>query len=170
MLLDLDDGILDMKVNNKFITLSASEKEWPLSIGNISSVSSRDFRVDWDGYLRANNATISGTIYADSGTLGNLDVTGTLDCSEGTILGATIMGGTISGAKIYFGDGEFYIYEGTSSTGKVHVLKLKERKILVRHFTKEKISDFVRISIGTEEEIKTLVEKTKEILSKRGLV
>lgn len=45
---------------------------------------------------------------------------------------------------------------------------LKEEGILVRHFTKEKIADFVRISIGTEEEIETLVEKTKEILSKRG--
>lgn len=128
MLLDLDDGILDMKVNNKFITLSASEKRWPLSIGNVQSVSSRDFRVDWDGYLRANNATISGTIYADSGTLGSLDVEGTLDCSEGTILGATIMGGTISGAEIYFGSGQFYVYEGTLSTGEVRVLKLKEEK------------------------------------------
>ena len=123
MFLDLDNGILDMKANNKFITLSADEKEWPLAIGNEQSVSSRDFRVDWDGYLKANNATISGTIHADSGTLGDLEVTGTLDCEDGTILGAEIIGGTISGAEIYFGDGEFYVYEGGG-----RILKLKEDK------------------------------------------
>ena len=45
--------------------------------------------------------------------------------------------------------------------------ELRENGILVRHFSKAEIKDFVRISIGTREDIETLVEKTKEILSKR---
>ena len=64
----------------------------------------------------------------------------------------------------------FIFAKHSGISGEELYKELKENGILVRHFTKEKISDFVRISIGTEEEIKTLVEKTKEILSKRGRI
>ena len=45
--------------------------------------------------------------------------------------------------------------------------ELKKRGILVRHFGKERIRDYVRISIGTPEQMDTLVEKLKEILAEQ---
>jgi histidinol-phosphate aminotransferase len=42
--------------------------------------------------------------------------------------------------------------------------KLRKRKILVRYFNKPRIEQFLRITIGTDEEMKTLVEALKEIL------
>ncbi|MCL2628860.1 MAG: histidinol-phosphate transaminase [Oscillospiraceae bacterium] len=43
-------------------------------------------------------------------------------------------------------------------------LKLKDKGILVRHWDKPRISDYVRISIGTREQMEKLVEAIKEIL------
>lgn len=43
-------------------------------------------------------------------------------------------------------------------------LALKERGILVRHFDKPRISDYVRITIGTREEMEILLRETKAIL------
>ncbi len=45
---------------------------------------------------------------------------------------------------------------------------LKERGVLVRHFDKDRIRDFVRISIGTRAQMDTLLERTKEILRERS--
>jgi len=42
--------------------------------------------------------------------------------------------------------------------------KLKDRGILVRHFTKDRIKDFNRITIGTLDQMKTLVRAIEEIL------
>ena len=41
---------------------------------------------------------------------------------------------------------------------------LRERSILVRHFAKPRISDFLRISIGTEEECDRLIEAIEDIV------
>ncbi|MBO5912368.1 MAG: histidinol-phosphate transaminase [Clostridia bacterium] len=48
--------------------------------------------------------------------------------------------------------------------GEEFYLKLKENGILVRHFTKDKIKDFNRITIGSREEMEAFVECTKKIL------
>ncbi len=47
-------------------------------------------------------------------------------------------------------------------------LKLKERGILVRHFSKERIKEYNRITIGTLDEMKTLVSTVSEILKGNG--
>ena len=42
--------------------------------------------------------------------------------------------------------------------------RLRECGILVRHFSKERISDYLRISIGTAEEMDTLVKEVEKII------
>ena len=49
-------------------------------------------------------------------------------------------------------------------SGRNLYLKLKERGILVRHFSSPKISDFNRITVGSEEEMSIFLKTTKEIL------
>ena len=43
---------------------------------------------------------------------------------------------------------------------------LREKGVLVRHFTAERISAFNRITIGTREQMETFVAAVKEILDK----
>ena len=47
--------------------------------------------------------------------------------------------------------------------GEVIQAELKKHKILVRHFNRERINDYNRITIGTEEDMKQLVSVLKEI-------
>lgn len=48
--------------------------------------------------------------------------------------------------------------------GETLYLKLKERNILVRHFNKERIRQYNRITVGTPEQMKTLITAIKELL------
>ena len=45
---------------------------------------------------------------------------------------------------------------------------LKQRGVLVRHFKKDKISDYLRISIGTKEQMEIFLQTTREILKEEG--
>ena len=53
-------------------------------------------------------------------------------------------------------------------SGKDLYLKLKERGILVRHFDKESITDYNRITIGTDEQMDILLKAVKEILEENA--
>ncbi|MDO4545199.1 MAG: histidinol-phosphate transaminase [Bacillota bacterium] len=51
--------------------------------------------------------------------------------------------------------------------GEEYFEALRQRNIIVRYFKKPKIDDFVRITIGTDEEMKMLIRATKEILDEK---
>ena len=91
---------------NKFIDLDATAPEngYPLAIGDNQTTSQRKFRVRWDGTVFIENGVFNGHIDATSGTLGDLDVVGTLTggyISGSHIFGTDITGGTIEGSKVY---------------------------------------------------------------------
>ncbi len=46
---------------------------------------------------------------------------------------------------------------------------LRERAVLVRHFDKPRIADYLRITVGTEDEIGRLIAACAEILDRRGV-
>lgn len=48
--------------------------------------------------------------------------------------------------------------------GEEIYLKLKEKGVLVRHFNKERIKDFNRVTIGSDEQMQTFLKAIKEIL------
>lgn len=49
--------------------------------------------------------------------------------------------------------------------GKEYLNALRERNVLVRHWDSERIRDYVRITIGTQEQMETLVTITKELMT-----
>jgi len=58
----------------------------------------------------------------------------------------------------------FVFAKSDKISGEALYQKLKEKGILIRHFSSPKICDFNRITIGTQEEMETFIEKVKECL------
>ncbi len=58
----------------------------------------------------------------------------------------------------------FLFAKSNKISGKELYLSLKEKGVLVRHFDKEIIKDYNRITIGTRAQMDIFLEKTKEIL------
>ena len=62
----------------------------------------------------------------------------------------------------------FLFAKHSDISGRELYQKLKSKGILVRHFEQERIKEYIRITIGTAEQMTRLVTATKEILAKAG--
>ena len=51
-------------------------------------------------------------------------------------------------------------------SGEALYEKLKENGILVRHFNKDRIKDYIRVTIGTYEQMKAFVSELRYILER----
>ncbi len=49
--------------------------------------------------------------------------------------------------------------------GRDYLEALRKRNILVRHWNSERIKDYVRITVGTQAQMETLIEVTKELMA-----
>lgn len=58
----------------------------------------------------------------------------------------------------------FIFAKHNTLSGEEYYKMLRERNILVRHFSKERIKDYVRITIGSKEQMVALINATDEIL------
>lgn len=61
----------------------------------------------------------------------------------------------------------FLFAKSDAISGETLYLKLKAKGVLVRHFTSEKIKEYNRITIGTDEQMARFLEAVREILSER---
>jgi histidinol-phosphate aminotransferase len=61
----------------------------------------------------------------------------------------------------------FLFIKPPSVSGKEFFTALRDSGILVRHFNKERIVDYLRISIGTDEDMDKFLENCKEILRRK---
>ena len=68
-----------------------------------------------------------------------------------------------TGFEVIPSKANFIFARSPKISGEELYLRLKSEGILVRHFTAERIKDFNRITIGTPEQMETLIEKIKNI-------
>lgn len=67
------------------------------------------------------------------------------------------------GFEVLKSSANFIFARSNKISGDELYLKLREKGILVRHFSDERIKDFNRITVGTQKEMETLIEAIKEI-------
>lgn len=68
------------------------------------------------------------------------------------------------GFKVIESKANFIFVSHESIHAKKLFTELKEKGVLVRYFNKPRIDNYLRITIGTDEEMETLVDKIKEIV------
>lgn len=78
---------------------------------------------------------------------------------EYTVIELTKRGFTIPDSKA-----NFIFAKHNTLSGEEYFNELRKRNIVVRYFSKERIKDYVRITIGSIEQMKALIKATDEIL------
>ncbi len=73
------------------------------------------------------------------------------------------------GFKVLDSKANFLFAEHPSIDGAQYYSELRKRGILVRHFSKEKIKSFNRITIGTRSEMDALLRATEEIIKEKNI-
>lgn len=71
------------------------------------------------------------------------------------------------GFEVLDSKANFVFAKSDKISGQELYLKLKEKGVLVRHFTTERIKDFNRITIGSLEEMEIFIKTVKEILGEK---
>ncbi|MBR3108112.1 MAG: histidinol-phosphate transaminase [Clostridia bacterium] len=69
------------------------------------------------------------------------------------------------GFRVLDSKANFVFASAPGMSGGEYQKKLREKNILIRHFNIPRIQDFVRITIGTKEQMAALIQATKEILT-----
>ena len=100
--------------------------------------------IEDDAYYQENARTIMTTRAETTKTLQSLGVTVLPSCAN------------------------FIFAKSDRVSGEELYQKLKARGVLVRHFTKERIKDFCRITIGTREQMQILLTNMQAILTEKG--
>ena len=72
-----------------------------------------------------------------------------------------------SGFEVTPSKANFLFARHPDISGEELYLKLKERGILIRHFSQDRIRDYNRITIGTREQMEVFVRETRAIISGR---
>lgn len=72
------------------------------------------------------------------------------------------------GFSVLPGKANFIFVTSPDIPGGEYYAKLKAEGVLVRHFTKPRIDNYCRITIGTKEQMDILLEKTRKILREKG--
>jgi histidinol-phosphate aminotransferase len=70
------------------------------------------------------------------------------------------------GFKVLESKTNFLFIKSESIGGEELYLKLKEKGVLVRHFTAKRICDFNRVTIGSKEEMQIFIQTVKDIMEK----
>jgi len=100
--------------------------------------------IEDDAYYRANAETIMATRAEATQQLSSLGFTVLPSCAN------------------------FVFAKSASLSGETLYQELKARGVLVRHFTKERIKDYCRITIGTREQMQVLITNIQAILTEKG--
>ena len=82
-----------------------------------------------------------------------------LGLSDATLRALEAMGFTVLPSKA-----NFIFAKAPQVDGDLLYRQLKSRGILVRHFTSPRIKDFIRITIGTDEQMQALLNTIQTIL------
>ncbi len=154
------DNLLVVQTYSKSRSLAGARLGY--AIGNAALIADLDkLRCSTNPYnvnrltLLAGKAAIMGQEYYDSNN-GEIVKTREYTCEKLEELGFLL---TDSKANFIF-------VKHTQLSGKELYQGLRERGVLVRYFDKPRISDYVRITIGTHEQMDSLLKAFKEMLNK----